>query len=135
MSIALRHVSAASATERNLLALPLCICWLRLRLAIATHAPPPRVRKTNATHGRPVLRGCYRGLPQSASPWTFLAGSVAVLPRARSESRGSLARGGHSRRRVAVRAMGSAPSSSSPSPQTPPGQAQGVVPLISPIHS
>ncbi|TVU10685.1 hypothetical protein EJB05_44229, partial [Eragrostis curvula] len=48
--------------------------------------------------------------------------AAAALPRAR----GAFSRGGYSHRRATVRAMGSAPSSSSasPSPQTPPGQAQ-----------
>ncbi|KAK3129353.1 hypothetical protein QOZ80_6BG0478210 [Eleusine coracana subsp. coracana] len=58
---------------------------------------------------------------------TYLpAGSAAALPRARLTSTGAWTCGGYSHRRAAVRAMGSASSSSSPSPQTPPGQAQGI---------
>ncbi|CAL5052859.1 unnamed protein product [Urochloa decumbens] len=50
---------------------------------------------------------------------------AAALPSARPRRRAAwTCEGGYILRRVAVHAMGSAPSSSSPSPQTPPGQAQ-----------
>ncbi|KAL6604067.1 hypothetical protein ACP70R_044428 [Stipagrostis hirtigluma subsp. patula] len=58
---------------------------------------------------------CY--LPPAA------AAAVLSSPLARPRTRGAWACGGS--RRAAVRAMGAAPSSSSPSPQTPPGEAQG----------
>ncbi|KAL6594813.1 hypothetical protein ACP70R_048262 [Stipagrostis hirtigluma subsp. patula] len=55
----------------------------------------------------------------------YLPPAAAALPSpsSRPRNRGAWACGGS--RRVAVRAMGAAPSSSSPSPQTPPGETQG----------
>ncbi|RLM56382.1 peptide methionine sulfoxide reductase B1, chloroplastic [Panicum miliaceum] len=70
-----------------------------------------------------VVSSPIAGAPSLSS--SLPAAAAAALPSSRPRSRGAWpCGGGHNHRRAAVRAMGSAPSSSSPSPQTPQGQAQ-----------
>jgi hypothetical protein len=59
--IGLRHVSAAAATERTLLA-----------CRSAFDAPFLVCRVTKTHHAHPVLRSCHGGLLQSESAWPVL---------------------------------------------------------------
>jgi hypothetical protein len=105
-------------------------CFLVPSVRQKTSEPPAtkadRIPMAARCYTAAVVSSPIAGAPSLPS---FLpATAAAALPSSRPRSRGAWpCGGGHRHRRAAVRAMGSAPSSSSPSPQTPPGQAQGAV--------